>query len=80
MTLSSPHLLIHYHQGEDVLPRKAEVLAEDVHAKLVPRMQSQPHERTNIVLVDAMDDANGSSTRLPYNLITLYITQPFGES
>ena len=80
MTLSSPHFLIHYHQGGEALAKRAVVIAEDVHAKLVPRMKSQPHDRTNIVLVDAMDDANGSATPLPYNLITLYITQPFGES
>jgi len=80
MTLSSPHFLIHYHQGEEALARRAAVLAEDVHTRLVPRMKSQPHTRTNIVLVDALDDANGSATPLPYNLITLYVTQPFGES
>ena len=80
MTLSSPHFLIHYHQGEESLAKRAVEIAEDVHARLVPRMKSQPHTRTNIVLVDAMDDANGSATPLPYNLITLYITQPFGES
>ncbi len=80
MTLTSPHFLIHYHQGEEALAKRAVVIAEDVHARLVPRMKSQPHTRTNIVLVDALDDANGYTTPLPYNLITLYITQPFGES
>lgn len=80
MTLTSPHFLIHYHQGEEALAKRVAVLAEDVHALLVPRMKSQPHARTNIVLVDALDDANGSATPLPYNLITLYITQPLGTS
>ena len=80
MTLTSPHFLIHYHQGEEALAKRVVVLAEDVHTRLVPRLKSQPHERTHIVLVDALDDANGSATPLPYNLITLYITQPFGES
>jgi Tol biopolymer transport system component len=80
MTLTSPHFLVHYHQGEEALAQRMVALAEDVHARLVPRMKSQPHTRTNIVLVDALDDANGSATPLPYNLITLYITQPFGAS
>jgi hypothetical protein len=80
MTLTSPHFLIHFHQGEEALAKRTVVIAEDVHARLVPRMKSKPHTRTNIVLVDAMDDANGSATPLPYNLITLYITQPFGET
>ena len=80
MTLTSPHFLIHYHQGEEALAKRTVVLAEDVHARLVPLMKSQPHTRTRIVLVDSVDDANGSATPLPYNLITLYVTQPFGES
>ena len=78
MTLTSSHFLIHYHQGEETLARRTAVLAEDVHTRLVPRMKSQPHTPTNIVLVDAMDDANGWATPLPYNLITLYITPPTG--
>ena len=80
MTLTSSHFLIHYHQGEEALAQRTVVIAEDVHARLVPRMKSQPHDRTNIVLVDALDDANGWATPLPYNLITLYITQPYGAS
>lgn len=79
MTLTSPHFLIHYHQGEETLARHVAVLAEDVHNRLVPRMKSQPTTRTNIVLVDAMDDANGLTTVMPYNLIMLYITPPLGE-
>ena len=80
MTLTSSHFLIHYHQGEEALAQRTVVIAEDVHARLVLRMKSQPHDRTNIVLVDALDDANGWATPLPYNLITLYITQPYGAS
>lgn len=79
-TLSSSHFLVHFHQGEEALAKRVAVLAEDVHTRLAPRMKSQPHERTNIVLLDAFDDANGWATPLPYNLITLFITQPHGES
>lgn len=79
MTLTSPHFLVHYHQGEEALARRTVVLAEDVHNRLVPRMKSQPRNRTHIVLVDALDDANGWATPMPYNLITLYVTPPLGE-
>ncbi|MGC2165972.1 MAG: BamA/TamA family outer membrane protein [Gallionella sp.] len=80
MTLSSAHFKVHYHQGEEALAKRAVTLAEDVHTRLVPRMKSQPHDRTHMVLIDSIDDANGWATPLPYNLITLYITQPYGES
>jgi len=79
MTLTSPHFLIHYHQGEESLANRVAILAEDAHIKLVPRMKSEPRERTNIVLIDALDATNGWATTLPYNLITLYITPPLGE-
>lgn len=79
MTLTSPHFLIHYHQGEEALARRTAVLAEDVHDRLVPRMKSEPRTRTNIVLVDAADDANGWANVVPYNLITLFVTPPLGE-
>ncbi|HEY0665537.1 MAG TPA: BamA/TamA family outer membrane protein [Gallionella sp.] len=78
-TLSSQHFLVHYHQGEEELAKRAVGLAEDAHAKLVKHMRSEPNERTHIVLVDALDGTNGWSTTLPYNLITLYITPPLGE-
>ncbi len=80
MTLSSAHFKVHYHQGEETLAQRTVMLAEEIHEKLLPRMKSQPHDRTNIVLIDSMDDANGWATTLPYNLITLYITQPYGDS
>ncbi|MBI5430372.1 MAG: PD40 domain-containing protein [Nitrosomonadales bacterium] len=79
-TLTSPHFHIHYHQGEEALANRVAVLAEDIHTRLVTRMKSAPGDRTHIVLVDSMDDVNGWATTLPYNLITLYVTQPYGES
>lgn len=79
MTLTSPHFLIHYHQGEEGLARRVAVVAEDVHNRLVPRLKSQPGSRTHIVVVDAMDHANGWTTAVPYNLITLYVTPALGE-
>lgn len=79
-TLTSPHFQVHFHQGEEALAKRVVALAEDVHNQLAPRMKSQPHEPTHIVLLDALDDANGFATPLPYNLITLYITQPYGAS
>jgi Tol biopolymer transport system component len=79
-TLTSEHFRVHYHQGEETLAKRAVTLAEDIHTKLLPRMKSQPHDRTHIVLIDALDDANGWATPMPYNLITLYITQPYGDS
>lgn len=77
-TLETPHFLIHYHQGEEEIAKRTAVIAEDIHARLVPRIKWTPAGRTRIVLVDAMDESNGMTTPMPYNLMTLFITQPLG--
>ncbi len=78
-TLETTHFLIHYHQGEEKIAKRAAIIAEDVHLRLVPRIKWTPKGRTHLVLVDAMDDSNGLTTPFPYNLIKLLITQPVGE-
>ncbi len=78
-TLETPHFLIHYHQDEAEIAKRAAVISEDVHDRLVPRIKWDPKGRTHIVLVDAMDESNGLTTPFPYNHITLFITQPVGE-
>jgi WD40-like Beta Propeller Repeat/Omp85 superfamily domain len=78
-TLESPHFLIHYHQGEEEIARRAAIIAEDVHNRLVPRIRWEPKEKTHIVLVDAQDEANGLTTPFPYDHMVLFITEPLGE-
>jgi hypothetical protein len=77
--LETPNFLIHYHQGGEETARKAAAIAEDVHVRLVPRLKWEPREKTRIVLVDAMDEANGYTSPIPYNQIILYLTQPSGS-
>jgi hypothetical protein len=77
-TLETPHFLIHYHQGAEEIARKAAVIAEDVHSRLVPRIKWEPKEKTRLVLVDAMDEANGYTSPIPYNQVVLFLTQPSG--
>ena len=77
-TLETPHFLIHYHQGGEAVARKAAGIAEDVHARLVPRIKWEPKQKTRLVLVDAMDGANGMATPTPYNYMVIFLTQPLG--
>ena len=78
-TRETPHFLIHYHQGGEVIAERAAQIAEEVHDKLVPRVKWEPKDKTQVVLVDAMDEANGMSTPFPYNLIVLFLTQPWAS-
>jgi Tol biopolymer transport system component len=77
-TLETPHFLVHYHQGGGELAQHAARVAEDVHARLVPRFKWEPKQKTHLVLVDAMDEANGMSSPFPYNQMILYLTHPAG--
>jgi hypothetical protein len=79
-TLETPHFFIHYHQGEEDLAKRTAVIAEDVHERLVPRLKWAPKSRTHVVLVDSMDDSNGSTTTFPYNHVTLFLTRPIGPA
>ena len=78
-TLETPHFRIHYHQGGEEIAKRTAQIAEDVYARLVPRIKWEPRQKTEVVLVDAMDEANGMTTVLPYNQMVLLLTQPVGE-
>jgi Tol biopolymer transport system component len=78
-TLETSHFLVHYHQGGEEVAQRAARVAEDVHRRLVPRIRWEPKEKTHLVLVDAMDEANGMSSPFPYNQMILFLTQPSGR-
>ncbi len=79
-TLETPHFAIHYHKGLEDLARKTADMAEEVHGLLSPLLQWEPQEKTQLVIADTSDFANGLTTVLPYNLIYLQPVPPGGLS
>src|SRR5947209_8484061 len=75
-SIETKHFRISYYSGEEEIARKVAMLAEDIHARLVPAVGWASTERTEIALSDNTDSANGSATALPYNAIRLYVTAP----
>jgi len=75
-TIETPHFHITYNSGEDEIAKHVADLGEAIHARLAPAVGWSPNERTNLVITDQTDVANGSATALPYNAITLYVTAP----
>ena len=57
-------------------PRTSATLAESIHARLVPAVGWAPSEKTEILLSDQTDSANGSATALPYDAVRLNVTAP----
>jgi hypothetical protein len=79
-TLDTEHFQVHFHQGEEALAQRTAAEAERAHQRLTPYMRFEPEERTQIVLSDDQDSANGSATPLPYDTIRLYAVAPSGRS
>jgi len=79
-TLTTRHFEIHFHDGEEPLARTVGGIAEQVHKKLSKTFHWTPHNRTQVVLTDRFDFANGSATPLPRNTMQLLVTPPSGNS
>jgi hypothetical protein len=76
LTIDTPHFEIHFHQGEFALAAKVARIAENAHTRLSPLLGHVPSERTQIVLTDDTDFANGSATPLFYDLVHGYAATP----
>jgi hypothetical protein len=77
-TLQSEHFNIHYPEEMEPKARRALAIAEHTHARLSMEFEWRPWSRTEIVLTDQFDLANGFASPLPYNFIYLFATPPDG--
>ncbi len=75
-TIETPHFSIHFHQGLEAVAQKAAVIAENAHGKLTRQFSWEPSEKTELVLIDNSDFANGFSTAFPYNTIYVQVVPP----
>jgi len=78
-TIETSHFLIHFHQGEMEMAEKLAAIAEDVHSKLSNFMEWSPKSKTQVLLLDIWDEANGMATPIPYNAIVILSSQPGPE-
>ncbi|HXE95579.1 MAG TPA: LpqB family beta-propeller domain-containing protein, partial [Dongiaceae bacterium] len=75
-TIETPHFSIHFHQGLEGVARKAAVIAEEAHDKLVREFIWEPGGKTELVLIDDSDFTNGFATALPDNTIFIHVVPP----
>ncbi|RMD99466.1 MAG: hypothetical protein D6812_11590, partial [Deltaproteobacteria bacterium] len=79
-TIETPHFSIHYPDGlAEIAGRVAEV-AEEVHARLTGTIKWTPRGKTQIVVLDRTDEANGSATIFPYRTIRIFVAPPTEKS
>ncbi len=79
-TIETEHFKIHFPGELKTDASRLSAIAEEVHATLSPKLKWKPWGRTEVVLLDSADRANGVASLLPYNHILLYLTPPRGDS
>ncbi len=79
-TLTTPHFEVHYHQGMYRYAQKTARAAELSYQRLVPLLEHLPSGRTQIVVQDDTDFANGNASPVLYNLIHAYAAPPDSRS
>ncbi len=75
-SIKTKHFWIHYHQGLEEIAKRFSLLAERVHGRLVADTKWEPYWRTDVILVDNMDLANGFATPVPFSRVQIYLCRP----
>jgi len=75
-TLDSAHFRIHFDAKDRQKAREFAGLAEEIYPRVTGSLQWAPAGRTEVVLLDALDVANGMATPLPFNEAIVFLTPP----
>ena len=74
--MESPHFVLHFHEGLHSLAQRALRALEEAHERLVPFFGEGPRQKTQVVLTDHTDRANGSATAFGRPQIVLHAAPP----
>ena len=75
-TLQTEHFNITFHGKEEQLAQELADIIEGIHDEMTAELSWAPRRRTEVVLVDNTDSANGYAMQLPVNTIVIYVTAP----
>lgn len=79
-TIVTEHFRINFHQSEEQLAEEFSHMVEDVYDTMTEELKWRPRMRTEVVLIDRTDRANGFASAVPYNAITIFVTAPQEDS
>lgn len=71
-TISTPHFRVNYHRSVEAMAEDVAQMCEDAHELLVKEFGFSPDRKTEVVLIDASESANGSANSFPRATIRLY--------
>lgn len=75
-TLDSAHFRLHFEARNRTQAGQLAGLAEEIYPRVTGSLQWEPAGRTEVVLLDAFDIANGMATPLPFNEAVIFLTPP----
>jgi len=79
-TIVTAHFRIHYHRGLKNTAHDMSAIAEKVHEELARDIGWIPRTRTDVILVDNRDLANGQASPFPVNRIEIIVSRPALDS
>lgn len=71
-TISTPHFRVNYHKGVEKMTKDVAIMCEDAHELLAKEFDFTPDRKTEVILLDASESANGSANTFPRATINLY--------
>lgn len=75
-TLETPHFVVHFHEGLYPLALRSARSLEAAHERFTKIFATQPNRKTQVVLSDDTDDANGAATTFERPRIWLQAAPP----
>lgn len=75
-TIETPHFRVTYHTGCGRAAARIADTSEGIHETMVKVLGWRPADKTEIMVSDLSESANGAASALPYNAIRLIVTAP----
>ncbi len=75
-TIETEHFSITYPAGQEAVADRAAMLAERAYDRVTQLLGHEVTQRTQVLITDSTDGANGSANALPFPLIRLNATAP----
>lgn len=75
-SVESPHFILHYHDGEESLAPRVAAIAERARQRLSAWLQWTPQLKTEVIISDEFDFANGYASVFPRSRFAIYVSAP----
>jgi hypothetical protein len=75
-TAETAHFRVHFEPRHRALAERVGRIAEAVHPQVTGWLNWQPRGKTELIVADYMDMANGFATPVPYNRMAVFVAPP----